>query len=164
MEPVFQKISVEYKQDSIEMTYSSGSTEQFKQIIRVYSRFAPKWTFTPVGFLLAGAVVFVAWFGGRVLFPTFTLIPRIFALWSIALLEYFILIPTIGASVEVLDIPESSLAVLIHSAQLFMFFVLNGFVLHSPFTANHGVAFLLMISAIFLVAFPEYSVASVFSG
>lgn len=144
------------------MTYSSGSTEQFRQIIQIYSRFAPKWTFTPVGFLLAGAVVFVAWFGGRVFFPSFTLIPRILSLWSIALLEYFILIPTIGASVEVLNIPESSLAVLIHAAQLFMFFVLNGIILNSPFTANHAVAFLLMISAIFLVAFPEYSVDSIF--
>ena len=146
------------------MTYSSGSTEQFKQIINVYSQFAPKWSFTPVGFLLAGAVVFIAWFGGRVLFPTFSLVPRIFALWSIALLEYFILIPTIGASVEVLNIPESSLAVLIHAAQLTMFFVLNGFVLKSSFTANHAVAFLLIIFAVLLVAFPEYSVASVFSG
>ena len=146
------------------MTYSSGSTEQFKQIIQVYSMFAPKWTFTAVGFLLAGAVVFVAWFGGRVFFPTFTLVPRIMSLWSIALLEYFILIPTIGVSVEVLNISESTLAVLIHAAQLFMFFVLNGFILKSPFTANHAVAFLLMISAILLVAFPEYSVASVLYG
>ena len=131
----------------------SSAHKEFLFIIESYEKLLPRWTFPYVGFTLAGMSVFVAWFGGRVLFPTFTLIPRILSLWSIALLEYIVLIPTIGASVEILEIPESTLAVLIHAAQLAMFFLLNNFLLKSVFTLRHAFAFSLMIFAIFLVAF-----------
>lgn len=131
----------------------SSAHKEFLFIIESYEKLLPRWTFPYVGFTLAGMIVFVAWFGGRVLFPTFTLIPRILSLWSIALLEYIVLIPTIGASVEILEIPESTLAVLIHAAQLAMFFLLNNFLLKSVFTLRHAFAFSLMIFAIFLVAF-----------
>ena len=131
----------------------SSAHKEFLFIIESYEKLLPRWTFPYVGFTLAGMIVFVAWFGGRVLFPTFTLIPRILSLWSIALLEYIVLIPTIGASVEMLEIPESTLAVLIHAAQLAMFFLLNNFLLKSVFTLRHAFAFSLMIFAIFLVAF-----------
>ena len=131
----------------------SSAHKDFLFIIESYEKLLPRWTFPYLGFTLAGMIVFVAWFGGRVLFPTFTLIPRILSLWSIALLEYIVLIPTIGASVEILEIPESTLAVLIHAAQLAMFFLLNNFLLKSVFTLRHAFAFSLMIFAIFLVAF-----------
>ena len=131
----------------------SSAHKEFLFLIETYEKLLPRWTFPYVGFTLAGMIVFVAWFGGRVLFPTFTLIPRILSLWSIALLEYIVLIPTIGASVEILEIPESTLAVLIHAAQLAMFFLLNNFLLKSVFTLRHAFAFSLMIFAIFLVAF-----------
>lgn len=131
----------------------SAAHKEFLKIIETYELLLPRWTFPYVGFIIAGSIVFVAWFGGRVLFPNFSLIPRILSLWCIALMEYLVLIPTIGASVEILEISESTLAVLIHAAQLAMFFLLNNYMLKSEFTLRHAIAFTLMIIAIFLVAF-----------
>lgn len=135
------------------MVERTNAKKEFEYIINLYSKIAPKWTFPYIGFIIAGSIVFLGWFGGRILFPTYSLIPRILLSWTIALFEYIFLIITIGASVEVLNIPESTLAILIHAAQLGMFFLLNMLILKSEFTMKHGFAFILMIAAIFLVAF-----------
>ncbi len=130
----------------------TGATPQLQQIINIYTKFLPAWTYPYVGMFIAGSVVFLAWFGGRLFFPNSSLLIRILGLWSIAFVEYAVLIPTIGASVEVLHMSESTLAVLIHAVQLVMFMVLNKFTLKAPFTMKHAIAFALMIAAVFIAA------------
>ncbi len=131
----------------------TGATPQLQKIINIYTKFLPAWTYPYVGFIIAGSVVFLSWFGGRLFFPNSSLLVRILGLWSIAFVEYSVLIPTIGASVEVLHMSESTLAVLIHAVQLTMFMILNKFTLKAPFTMKHAIAFALMIAAVFIAAF-----------
>jgi uncharacterized protein (DUF486 family) len=135
------------------VTVSTAATTQLRNIVGMFSKFLPTWLFPYVGFVLAGSIVFVAWFGGRMLFPGSSLLVRILGLWGIALLEYSILIPTIGGSVEVLKISESTLAVLIHAVQLIMFMILNRFTLKAPFQIKHAIAFALIIASIFVVVY-----------
>lgn len=126
---------------------------QLQKLVSMYSKVLPTWTWPWVSLALAAVTQFFAWFGGSYLFPGTILPLRVLGLWLIAAIEYMILIPGIGASVEVLKISESTLAVIIHAFQLVAFFILNRFTLKANFTLKHAIAFALMIVAVFIVAF-----------
>lgn len=130
------------------MTIITSATPQLKTILEKYSMFLPRASWPWVTMTLAAFCQFFAWFGGRYLFPTATLFPRIIYLWLIAFIEYFVLIPGIGASVEILKMSESTLAIIIHAIQLCVFFVINRYTLKAAFTVKHAIAFALMLVAI----------------
>jgi len=132
---------------------SSKVYPEIKAIVDAYGRVLPVATYPWVTLSVAACAVFFAWFGGKYLFPTFTLYPRMLSQWSISALEYSFLLPGIIGSVEVLGYSPNSIAILIHALQLAAYFVLNLLTTQIPLTWRHAVAFPLMIVAVLLVAF-----------
>lgn len=65
--------------------------------------------------------------------------------------EYSVLVPGIGASVEVLGYSPNSLAVLSNAFQLIAYFILNLFTTKVPFTWRQYTAFGLIITAVALI-------------
>ena len=117
-----------------------------------YKKILPINTFPWVVLALASIAQFFAWFGGKYLFPKATLMKRIFFLWLIALIEFMILIPGIGASTEVLGQSESYLAIIFHAFQLVIFFILNKYTIKAEFNKKHAIAFILMIISVLIAA------------
>ena len=117
-----------------------------------YKKILPINTFPWIVLGLASIAQFFAWFGGKYLFPKATLAHRIFFLWLIALIEFIILIPGIGASTEILGYSESYLAIIFHAFQLVIFYILNKYTIKSKFTKNHAIAFVLMIVSVIIAA------------
>lgn len=117
-----------------------------------YKEYLPINTFPWVILSLAAIAQFFAWFGGRYLFPKANLYKRVFYLWCIALIEFVILIPGIGASTEILGYSESYLAILFHAFQLVIFFILNKLTLKSEFNKKHMISFILMFLSVMIVA------------
>lgn len=133
------------------MINTKASSELIK-ITEIYNKYLPLKTFPWVMLSVASIVQFFAWFGGRYLFPNSTLINRVILLWLIAAIEFIILIPGIGASVEILGYSESFLAIIFHAFQLVIFYILNRFTLKAQFTKKHYIAFILMILSVLIVA------------
>jgi uncharacterized protein (DUF486 family) len=130
----------------------TASTNELIKIVNTYKSYLPISTFPYVVLCLASIAQFFAWFGGRYLFPNSGLYSRIIYLWFIALIEFIILIPGIGASAEVLGNSESQLAIIFHAYQLIIFYILNKYTLKSEFTDNHMYAFILMISSVYIAS------------
>ena len=133
----------------------TNAKTQLNKLVNVYSSILPTNTFPWVMLTLAAIAQFFAWFGGRYLFPKAGLCKRIFLLWCIALIEFGILIPAIGASTEILGHSEAYLAILFHAFQLIVFFVLNRFTLKSSFTNKHMISFILMGCAILVATYAK---------
>jgi len=131
----------------------SGAYPQLKYIIDNYGKFLPISTYPWVMLSIAACAVFFAWFGGNYLFHDYPLIQRIIFSWFIASFEYTFLIPGIGGAVEVLGYSQNSISIIIHGLQLIAYFVLNLFTTEYKFTLRHIVAFIMMIIAMFLVAY-----------
>jgi uncharacterized protein (DUF486 family) len=130
----------------------TGSTTDLIKLVDIYKKYLPISSFSYVILCLASIAQFFAWFGGRYLFPNACLYKRIFYLWLIALIEFIILIPGIGASAEVLGKSESFLAIIFHAYQLIIFYILNKYTLQAEFTNNHMYAFILMIASVYIAA------------
>ena len=126
---------------------------QIKAIVDTYGRFLPVSSFPWITLSIAACAVFFAWFGGKYLFPTMTLFPRMLAQWSISALEYSFLLPGIIGSTEVLGYSPNSLAIIIHALQLAAYFLLNFLTTKVPMTWRHAIAFPMMIIAVLLVAY-----------
>lgn len=131
----------------------TSALPQLQAVFSTYTKFLPASSWPWVVLTVAAMTQFFAWFGGSYLFPNASLVGRIFRLWMIAAIEYIVLIPGIGASVEILKISESTIAVLIHALQLIVFFIMNKFTIKATFTIKHAIAFALMIAAVFIAAF-----------
>ena len=130
----------------------TASTPDLIKIIDIYKNYLPISSFPYVVLCLASIAQFFAWFGGRYLFPDSCLYKRVIYLWLIALIEFIILIPGIGASAEVLGKSESQLAIIFHAYQLIIFYILNKFTLKAEFTNNHMYAFILMIASVYIAS------------
>jgi uncharacterized protein (DUF486 family) len=129
----------------------SGAYSSFKRIVDAYTTILPAWSFPFVTLSIAGCSVFFSWFGGTYLFFHDPLLTRMIRQWMFTIIEYSVLVPGIGASVEVLGYSPNSLAVLSNAFQLIAYFILNLFTTKVPFTWRQYTAFALIITAIVLV-------------
>jgi uncharacterized protein (DUF486 family) len=129
----------------------SGAYPDLKKIVTGYSSIFPSWTFPIVTLTLASCSVFFSWFGGSYLFYNFPLAQRMFCQWLFTIIEYLILLPGIGGSIEVLGYSQNSLAVLVNAFQLIVYFILNKFTTKVVFTWRHYTSIILIIIAILLV-------------
>ncbi len=123
----------------------SKLTENYKKIL-------PVSTFPWVMLAAASVAQFFAWYGGKYLFPKARLLKRIFFLWLIAIIEFALLIPGIGASTEILGYSESFLSITFLAFHLVVFFILNRFTIKAEFNKKHAIAFVLMITAVLIAA------------
>ena len=133
------------------MQTTTAATEQLRKLVDIYTRYLPLKSFPYVTLTIAGAFQVMAWLGGSTLLAGYTLYPRIFLLWILALGEYTFMSPTMNAGVEVLGMSEPTLVILYQVITLFVFIVFNKVVFKKPFTWRHGVAVILLISSVYLV-------------
>jgi uncharacterized protein (DUF486 family) len=129
----------------------SGAYPQLKKIVQFYSKYLPSWSYPIVTLTLASCSVFFSWFGGNYLFHTYPLFLRMFCQWLFTIVEYSIMLPGIGGSIEVLGYSQNSLAVLANAFQLLVYFILNKLTTKVTFTWRHYTATILIIMAILLV-------------
>jgi len=129
----------------------SGAYSQLKNIVNTYSYFLPKWTYPIVTLTIASCSVFFSWFGGNYLFHSYPLFLRMFCQWLFTIIEYAVLLPGIGGSIEILGYSQNSLAVLVNAFQLIVYFILNKFTTKVFFTWRHYTSCLLILIAICLV-------------
>ncbi len=132
---------------------ASGSYNELKKIIDIYSKFLPRGSYPWIMMIIASCCTFFSWFGGKYLFPTATLLPRMFYSWLIAAIQYAFLLPGIGGSVEVLGMSQNALAIIVHAIQLIVYLVMNKFTTKFELTRKHIVAFVLMTIAVIIVAY-----------
>jgi uncharacterized protein (DUF486 family) len=130
----------------------TNAHNELNNFTEFYKKYLPINTFPWVILSLSAIAQFFAWFGGRYLFPKANLYKRIFYLWCIALIEFVILIPGIGASTEILGYTEAYLAIIFHAFQLVVFFILNKLTLKSEFNKKHMISFILMFLSVMIVA------------
>jgi hypothetical protein len=71
--------------------------------------------------------------------------------WMFTIIEYSVLVPGIGASVEVLGYPQTSLALLSNAFQILAYLILNLFTTKAIVTWRQYTAFVLTITAIVIV-------------
>jgi len=129
----------------------SGAYSSLKRLVEAYSTILPTWTFPFLTLSIASCSVFFSWFGGTYLFFNDPLLTRMLHQWMFTVIEYSVLVPGIGASVEVLGYSQNSLAILSNAFQLIAYFILNRVTTKVPFTWRHYTAFALVITAIALV-------------
>jgi uncharacterized protein (DUF486 family) len=129
----------------------SGAYSSLKRLVEAYSTILPTWTFPFLTLSIASCSVFFSWFGGTYLFYNDPLLTRMVHQWMFTVIEYSVLVPGIGASVEVLGYSQNSLAILSNAFQLIAYFILNKVTTKAPFTWRHYTAFVLVITAIALV-------------
>jgi uncharacterized protein (DUF486 family) len=134
------------------MENHSGSYDQLNSIVNFYSKFLPRNTYPWVMMILSACCVFFSWFGGKYLFPTATLGPRMFYAWLFTAIEYSFLLPGIGGSVEILNMSQNSLAIILHAIQIGIYMLFNQFTTKSPFTWKHAISFPMMIIAVLIIA------------
>jgi len=131
---------------------TTNAYNELNNLTEFYKKYLPINTFPWVMLSLASIAQFFAWWGGRYLFPNANLYTRVFLLWCVALIEFVILIPGIGASTEILGYSESYLAIIFKAFQLAIFFILNKLTLKSEFNKKHMLSFILMIMSVMIVA------------
>ena len=129
----------------------SGAYSSLKQIVDTYTRFLPAWSFPLVTLSIASCSVFFSWFGGTYLFFHDPLLTRMIHQWMFTMIEYSVLVPGIGASVEVLGYSQTSLALLANAFQIFAYLILNLFTTKAHVTLKHYTAIVLILAAIALV-------------
>lgn len=128
----------------------TAAYSQLKTFVDFYKKILPIWTFPYVMLSFAAVFQVLAWFGG-ILFPGLSLVPRVFTLWGFALVEYWIMSPTMSAAVELLGYSQSFLIILNHVIPFLIFIILNIFLFKSKFTERHAVAMLMVFGAVFLI-------------
>jgi len=133
------------------MQTATAATEQLRKLIDIYTRYLPLKSFPYVTLTIAGTFQVMAWLGGSTIFAGYTLVPRIFLLWLLALGEYTFMSPTMNAGVEVLGMSEANLVILYQVITLFVFIVFNILIFRKPFTWRHGLAVVLLMTAVYLV-------------
>uniref|UniRef100_A0A6C0HYR0 Uncharacterized protein n=1 Tax=viral metagenome TaxID=1070528 RepID=A0A6C0HYR0_9ZZZZ len=133
------------------MNTKSAAYPSLKQIVHVYSTILPTWTFPFLTLTIASCSVFFSWFSGTYLFYDQPLLTRMIRQWMFTVIEYSVLVPGIGASIEVLGYSQNSLALLSNVFQLISYFILNRVTTKVPFTWRQYTAFGFIIAAIFLV-------------
>jgi uncharacterized protein (DUF486 family) len=129
----------------------SGAYSSLKRLVDAYSTILPTWSFPLLTLSIASCSVFFSWFGGTYLFYNDPLLTRMIHQWMFTVIEYSVLVPGIGASVEVLGYSQNSLAILSNAFQLIAYFILNKFTTKVVFEWRHYTAFALVITAIALV-------------
>lgn len=133
------------------MVIKSAAYKELRFVVDVYKRFLPIKTFPFVMLSVAAIFQVLAWFGGT-LFPTLSMVPRVLALWGLALIEYSVMSPTMSASIELLGYSESFLVVLNHVLPFLVFMIMNRFIFKSPFTWRHTVAICLVVTAVAIIS------------
>ena len=129
----------------------SGAYSSFKRIVDAYTTILPAWSFPLVTLSIASCSVFFSWFGGTYLFFHDPLLTRMIHQWMFTIIEYSVLVPGIGASVEVLGYSQTSLALLSNAFQIFAYLILNLFTTKAHVTWRHYTAIALILTAIVLV-------------
>jgi uncharacterized protein (DUF486 family) len=124
---------------------------EFKSLVQFYQSFLPLWSFPWIMLTLASLAQYFAWWGGLFLFPNASLFYKILFSWLIVLIEFIILVPTIGASVQLLGYDETYLSILSKAFQLIIFYAVNTFTLHAPFTPKYILSFLLMLFSLSVI-------------
>jgi uncharacterized protein (DUF486 family) len=131
---------------------TTNAYNDLSKLTNIYKTILPLSTFPWVMLAAASVAQFFAWYGGKYLFPKARLMKRIILLWIIAIIEFTILIPAIGASTEILGYSESFLSITFLAFHLVVFFILNRFTIKAEFNKKHAFAFILMISAVLIAA------------
>lgn len=126
----------------------SAAFDQLYNIVKVYSKILPHWTFPWIPFVIAALFQTFAWFGGRFLFG-YSLFPRILILWLIALGEYMFMSTAMNASIEVLKKKETLLIVIYQAVTLVVFMFVNKFVFKNPFKPQHLLSYVLLAAAVY---------------
>ncbi len=129
----------------------SGAYSSLKRIVDAYTTILPAWSFPFLTLSIASCSVFFSWFGGTYLFFHDPLLTRMIHQWMFTIIEYSVLVPGIGASVEVLGYSQTSLALLSNAFQIFAYLILNLFTTKAHVTWRHYTAIVLILTAIVLV-------------
>ena len=129
----------------------SGAYSSLKRIVDAYTTILPAWSFPFLTLSIASCSVFFSWFGGTYLFFYDPLLTRMIHQWMFTIIEYSVLVPGIGASVEVLGYSQTSLALLSNAFQIFAYLILNLFTTKAHVTWRHYTAIVLILTAIVLV-------------
>lgn len=74
--------------------FKSAAYDQLLGLITTYKKFLPIWSFPFLPLGIAAVFQTMAWLSGPILFKNFTLLPRLFILWFMALGEYTAMSPT----------------------------------------------------------------------
>lgn len=129
----------------------SAAYPSLKAIVKAYTRIFPAWTYPIVTLIIASSSVFFSWFSGTYFFYHYPLFQRMVCQWLITIIEYSVMLPGIGGSIEVLGYSQNSLAILSNAFQLIMYFILNLFTTKVVFTWRHYTAYFFIFIAIALV-------------
>lgn len=124
---------------------------ELNTFVQFYNNFLPLRTFPWVMLMLASIAQYAAWWGSQFIFPNVSLVKKVIFSWLIVFIEFTILIPSLNISVMILGYDETYLFILTKVFQIVIFYGLNNYILHAPFTKKYILSFIFMILSLSIV-------------
>ena len=127
------------------------ATEELKNLITLYTKILPIWTFPFIPLIIAAFFQSLAWLSGPTLFQNLSLLPRLLMMLLLASGEYLFMMPAMNAGMEIFGMREALLVVIYQITTLMVFMIVDLFIFKKPFKLKYAVAFFLLALAIYIV-------------
>jgi len=140
----------EYHQGHILKEHRTAATNQLQKLLDFYNKILPMNTFPFIPLIIAAFFQSLAWMSGPNLFKNYSLLPRLGIMWLLAGGEYLFMMPSMNASIEVLNQHESFLVVIYQVITLVIFIFVNLFIFKKPFELKYLISFIFLGLAVFV--------------
>ncbi len=130
---------------------TTASTLQLSNLLNIYNKFLPSFTFPYIPFIIAAAFQSFAWVSGPLFLKNFSLSPRMAILLLFAAGEYLFMSPAMNAGVELLNMPEAQLVIIYHIITLIVFIFINIYIFSKPFQDKYIYASIFLVLSIYFV-------------
>ena len=128
--------------------FHTAATSQLKSLLDLYNKILPKWSFPYFPLTIAAFFQSLAWMSGPNLFQSVSLAPRMLIMWLLAGGEYLFMMPSMNASIELLNLHEPYLVVIYQVITLVVFMLVDLFIFKKPFHIKYVISFILLALAI----------------